>query len=94
MAVVCRLVQGGQTVQWLQRMQGGERLQDMCVPAGLHVVYEDADLACVAKPQGMPVAVSLTPKLSTHYDPARPHSIGLLTTVVHCNVYSHQSTTL
>lgn len=56
---MCRLVHGGQTVQWLQRMQGGERLQDMSVPAGLHVVYEDADLACVAKPQGMPVAVSL-----------------------------------
>ena len=51
-------------MQWLQRMQGGERLQDMSVPAGLHVVYEDADLACVAKPQGMPVAVSLLP--STH----------------------------
>ena len=61
----CRLVHGGQTVQWLQRTQGGERLQDMSAPAGLHVVYEDADLACVAKPQGMPVAVSIPPPSSS-----------------------------
>ena len=56
---MCRLVQGGQTVQWLQRVQGGNRMQGMSVPAGLHVVYEDADLACVSKPQGMPVAVMI-----------------------------------
>ncbi len=62
----CRLVHGGQTVQWLQRTQGGERLQDMSAPAGLHVVYEDADLACVAKPQGMPVAVSISPPFFKH----------------------------
>ena len=54
-------------MQWLQRMQGGQRMQDMSVPAGLHVVYEDADLACVAKPQGMPVAVRLVPFAQCHY---------------------------
>ena len=47
----------GQQVQWLQRMQGGARMHDAAVPPGLHVVYEDADLACVVKPQGMTVAV-------------------------------------
>ena len=52
-----RLAQAGQQVQWLQRVQGGARLHDAAVPPGLHVVYEDADLACIVKPQGMPVAV-------------------------------------
>ena len=53
----CRLVQAGQRVQWLQRVQGGAQMHDAAVPPGLQVVYEDADLACVVKPQGMPVAV-------------------------------------
>ena len=44
-------------MQWLQRVQGGARMHDAAVPLGLRVVYEDADLACVVKPQGMPVAV-------------------------------------
>ena len=46
-------------MQWLQRVQGGSRMQGMSVPAGLHVVYEDTDLACITKPQGMPVAVMI-----------------------------------
>lgn len=54
----CRLVHAGQMVQWLQRVQGGRHMQHIAAPPGLHVVYEDADLACIVKPQGMPVAVS------------------------------------
>ena len=58
-SILCagRLAQAGQQVQWLQRVQGGARMHDAAVPPGLHIVYEDADLACVVKPQGMPVAV-------------------------------------
>ena len=47
-------------LQWLQRVQGGERMRDACAPPGMHLVYEDADLACVVKPQGMPVAVRVS----------------------------------
>ena len=65
-----RLAQAGQQVQWLQRVQGGARMHDAAVPPGLHVVYEDADLACVVKPQGMPVAVR--PSRSTCMQCDRP----------------------
>lgn len=60
LAGVCRLVCEGQMLQWLQRVQGGERVHDAPAPPGMHLVYEDADLACVVKPQGMPVAVRVS----------------------------------
>ena len=47
-------------LQWLQRVQGGERVRDAPAPPGMHLVYEDADLACVVKPQGMPVTVRVS----------------------------------
>ena len=63
-----RLAHAGQQVQWLQRVQGGARMHDAAVPPGLQVVYEDADLACVVKPQGMPVAVRPSRSTCTQCD--------------------------
>ncbi|KAL0021881.1 hypothetical protein WJX77_010589 [Trebouxia sp. C0004] len=53
-----RVVQPGERLEWMQRVQGGKPLDASQAPANLQVVYEDEHMACIVKPQGMPTTQS------------------------------------
>eukprot|EP00884_Botryococcus_braunii_P017028 jgi/Botrbrau1/4008/Bobra.0016s0018.1 len=54
-ATTTLLLKGGERVYVLERVRGGDPLPPTQAPEVLDVVYEDEDLACVVKPQGMPM---------------------------------------
>lgn len=54
-----RLLHGGERIYVLERVKGGAPLPLSQAPALLQVVYEDDELACIIKPPGMPMEVSL-----------------------------------